>query len=294
MPRSLTRVAAFELVRRALVRRGARSRQIPLAGETVHFFEQPGAAERRVFLLVHGLGGSSLTWGRCLRRLSPQAARVLALDLPGTGFSPPSVKGTLSADELVELIATFIRQEVRSPVVLVGNSLGGAMVTRLAARSPDLVEALVLVAPAGARVSPERFEEMLRLQRVATLADARRVLGRLFHRKTHLLPWLFAAGMRDSLTTPQARRLVEEASRIQGLEEHELSGLEPPVLLLWGKAERVLAPEGIAFFRAHLPPSATIEEVDGFGHVPQLERPNELCERILRFVSTAKQARSCA
>ncbi|MGC4122420.1 MAG: hypothetical protein QM765_49150 [Myxococcales bacterium] len=41
--------------------------------------------------------------------------------------------------------------------------------------------------------------------------------------------------------------------------------------------------EGLEHFRAHLPRNAQIEEVDDFGHSPQLDRPKELVEWVVRF-----------
>ena len=52
----------------------------------------------------------------------------------------------------------------------------------------------------------------------------------------------------------------------------------------YSKSERLLPYEGVGYFRAHLPPSAEGVEVDGFGHSPQLERPRELCARIIDFL----------
>jgi len=60
-------------------------------------------------------------------------------------------------------------------------------------------------------------------------------------------------------------------------------GLALPLLLLWGRSERLLPYVGIDYFRAHLPASAQIHEVPGFGHIPQIERPFEVAQRLIRF-----------
>ena len=56
-----------------------------------------------------------------------------------------------------------------------------------------------------------------------------------------------------------------------------------PTLLVWGKSEKVLPYEGLEYFRAHLPSHAEIHEVQGFGHIPQMERPLELVELLMGF-----------
>ena len=56
-----------------------------------------------------------------------------------------------------------------------------------------------------------------------------------------------------------------------------------PTLLLWGAAEKLLPYEGIDWFRAHLPGHAEVEVVRGFGHLPQVERPAQLVQRLVQF-----------
>jgi pimeloyl-ACP methyl ester carboxylesterase len=57
---------------------------------------------------------------------------------------------------------------------------------------------------------------------------------------------------------------------------------------LWGKSEKLLPFESVEYFRAHLPRQAGIEIVEGFGHVPQLERPKELVRRLSVFADQAR------
>jgi pimeloyl-ACP methyl ester carboxylesterase len=59
--------------------------------------------------------------------------------------------------------------------------------------------------------------------------------------------------------------------------------LSMPTLLVWGKSEKLLPYEGIEYFRAHLPKHAEIQEVERFGHIPQMERPQQLVELVLAF-----------
>jgi pimeloyl-ACP methyl ester carboxylesterase len=60
-----------------------------------------------------------------------------------------------------------------------------------------------------------------------------------------------------------------------------------PVLFLWGGSERLLPSVTLSWYRAHLPAHAQVRVVEGFGHVPQLERPDELVSHLVRFADTA-------
>ncbi len=58
-----------------------------------------------------------------------------------------------------------------------------------------------------------------------------------------------------------------------------------PVLLLWGKDERILPRDHLEFFRRHLPEHARFEEPEGFGHAPYLDDVDAVARRILSFTS---------
>lgn len=107
-------------------------------------------------LFVHGLGGSSLNWTDLADLLRPppgigQTGPELAceaLDLPGFGFSPAPADRDYSITAHAAAVIALIEQRGRWPVHLVGNSLGGAVCTRVAGRRPDLVRTLTLISPA--------------------------------------------------------------------------------------------------------------------------------------------------
>jgi pimeloyl-ACP methyl ester carboxylesterase len=82
---------------------------------------------------------------------------------------------------------------------------------------------------------------------------------------------------------PWLRRLVDSFRPEHLMSPEELSTLPMPVLLLWGKGDRLMLPSMLAWFRHHLPGHALVEEPEDFGHVPHLERPRKLAQRLLAF-----------
>ena len=98
-------------------------------------------------ILLHGIARSLEDWSENMRALS-SLHRVFALDLVGFGLSD---KPDLPYS--VPFLAGFVRQFMQTlglePAVLMGNSMGGAVALELAFSNPELVEALVLAAPAG-------------------------------------------------------------------------------------------------------------------------------------------------
>ncbi|MER7913387.1 alpha/beta hydrolase [Streptomyces sp. NPDC096068] len=106
-------------------------------------------------LYVHGLGGSSQNWSA----LMPLLADIVdgeAVDLPGFGVSPPPEDGDYSVTGHARAVIRLLDSEGRGPVHLFGNSLGGAVATRVAAVRPDLVRTLTLVSPALPELRAQR------------------------------------------------------------------------------------------------------------------------------------------
>ncbi len=109
----------------------------------------------RPALFVHGLGGSSQNWSRLMARLT-DVVDPHAVDLPGFGFSPPPDDGDYSVTAHARAVVRLIRARDAGPVDLFGNSLGGAVATRVAALRPDLVRTLTLISPALPELRPQR------------------------------------------------------------------------------------------------------------------------------------------
>ncbi|MFI1014011.1 alpha/beta fold hydrolase [Streptomyces sp. NPDC020965] len=136
------RVAAVRLAA------GEELRSVTLPGLTLTVRSRPPVrAGLPPALYVHGLGGSSQNWSA----LMPLLADVVdgeAVDLPGFGDSPPPDDGDYSVTGHARAVIRHLDASGRGPVHLLGNSLGGAVATRIAAVRPDLVRTLTLVSPA--------------------------------------------------------------------------------------------------------------------------------------------------
>lgn len=266
-------------LRGALVRRGAKSLTVTLAGLPIHYYDISGSAGGCPILLVHGLGSSANGWYKVLFPLARRFRRVVAPDIPGHGFSGGE-PGNLA--ESVRLLADFCEQVVGEPVFAVGNSLGGALCLALAIERPQSVKALGLIAPAGARLAAEQFAEISSALQVRNRAQARALTRRLFHRAT----WaslLFASLLPGFYGSPSVRKVLAAVDANAFLSPEALARIAVPTLLLWGKSEKLLPVEALQYFKANLPARTQVEIVDGFGHVPQIERPRELVRRLVAF-----------
>jgi pimeloyl-ACP methyl ester carboxylesterase len=135
---------------------GESVRSVSLPGLTLSVRSRPPRLEGLPpALYVHGLGGSSLNWSALMSELDGDVDGA-AVDLPGFGLSPPPDDGDYSVSAHARAVIRYLDAEARTPVHLLGNSLGGAVATRVAAARPDVVRTLTLISPALPELRPQR------------------------------------------------------------------------------------------------------------------------------------------
>jgi branched-chain amino acid transport system permease protein len=122
------------------------------------FYVEKGSGKAVVF--VHGNTGSSRWWNLVMDLSDDKenSYRTIALDLPNFGRSK-SIKSA-EIDTYADYLVEFIDRLSLEKPVIVGHSLGAAVVMSLSARYPDLPSAIVLVdgpSPAGLVTPPEHY-----------------------------------------------------------------------------------------------------------------------------------------
>jgi pimeloyl-ACP methyl ester carboxylesterase len=276
-------------------------------------------AEPAVF--VHGLGGSSTNWTDLTDLLREPAAGVpalecVAVDLPGFGHSPPPRDRDYSVSAHARAVAGLIERLGNWPVHVVGNSMGGAVATRLAARRPDLVRTLILISPAmpdvRPRVLPVRLAVisakgigpmvMNMLRKVPASERADRMVKDVFRDPARVHPARRAAEIaeisrRDGLPYADdallrsARSLIGESFKVG---RRSLWGdaarTRVPALVLYGSHDR-LVHAAMAAKAARAYRGARVLVLPGVGHVAMMEKPGLVASEIRSFLA-ALDARS--
>jgi pimeloyl-ACP methyl ester carboxylesterase len=248
----------------------------------------PGrAAARRAprtpptLVLLHGLGASGASFFPVIGRLR-RAYRVIVPDLPGSGGSrPPPGRPFLSFAELLDAAEAFVERVAPRGAYLAGNSMGGWIAAKLAARRPDLARGIALLNPGGPALNAEDWVDF---GRVLTGDDAEAIqqfVTRLFHRPP-LAARLFARDLHGLLRNPSVLSLVESLREEDFLSEAELAQVDCPSVLIWGENDRFI-PEGCRSFFLEKLPRVRHEPIPECGHCPQLECPRRTAEILLRL-----------
>ena len=102
-----------------------------------------------VVVVVPGLGLTSRIYAENCRQLARAGFRAIAPDLPGFGRTPGPQLG-LRVEETAAWLGAFARELGIAHAAWIGHSLSCQHLLTLAARAPELVRALVLIAPTGA------------------------------------------------------------------------------------------------------------------------------------------------
>ncbi len=265
----------------------------------VHYVEWEGPPER-TFVLIHGLGGSYLSWTLVGPRLA-EHGRTIALDLAGFGLTPRNGRSSkLSANRV--LLARFLDEVVGRPAVLVGNSMGGAIAMLQAAYEPASVEGVVLsssVFPwARGGVPSPLVVTGFALYRAPGIGDwvARQRMNRLSSERIVHLGFKIVTADPSSVPEELVRAHIEllaerqldpdigpafvEAARslLRLGERGELARtildrVKAPVLVIHGYGDRLVP---VAFAQAAIEshPNWRVRLLPRVGHVPMIEDPD--------------------
>ena len=272
---------------------GGHARTLDLAAGTLNFVDA-GSGPDAPLVLLHGIGGCWQHWIQNIPRLM-QERRVIAVDLPGFGASPLP-RGTLTTSLSASLVAELLERLGLPPVVLVGSSLGGMIAVELAATWPELVERLVLVAPAGVSVGSIRHGAQLTARLTALQSrQATKLLQRFGLTGGHPMsiavrhPELLERGLLRAAFAPGAGTpgfgltvLHLLKLRVQGRLMHQASSVACPTLIVWGADDQINLASDAEVFAGLIAGSETAILEDA-GHVPMLEHPREFNRLLLEF-----------
>jgi pimeloyl-ACP methyl ester carboxylesterase len=246
---------------------------------------------------LHGFTDTWRTWELVLPALE-RRHDVLAPTLVGHAGGP-RLEGEVDAELVLDAIETAMDEAGFAMAHVTGNSLGGYLALRLAARGR--VRSVVALAPAGGwrdgdpafAETLDFFERMHRLveaaaphaESIAATPEGRRRATQFIVTSPEHLPADLVAHQIRGAAACAALPFLDYARR-------EGYSLDPeritcPVRFVWGTADRILEwPSSAARYREDWLPHADWVELDGVGHCPQLDAPLETAELIAGFIRT--------
>jgi pimeloyl-ACP methyl ester carboxylesterase len=243
---------------------------------------------------LHGFTDTWRTWELVLPALE-RHHDVLAVTLAGHAGGPP-IDGEVGDGTLADAVERAMDKAGFESAQIVGNSLGGHLALVLASRGR--ADSVVALGPAGGCADgDDSWKETLAYfattqdlvkaaaphadQIMATAPGRRRATEYTTTNYEHIPAELLAHQLRGAAGCDAAAALLELAER----EGWPLDGaaISCPVRIVWGTADKLLPwPSAAARFREAIPHAEWVE-LDGIGHLPQLDVPLETSELILGF-----------
>ncbi len=263
---------------------------VRLAGRLTHLVKR-GAGPPVV--LIHGFNLDLNTWMANVDSLARHCT-VYAVDLWGSGYSTrePLDWGFELFAEQIGLLLDHLELERTS---LVGHSMGGGTAIAFAAAHPDRVDRLVLVGSVGTPRSSTVRERLFRLPWLPELllglpTDAirrRNLLDLWIHDPELLTREVFEALTRHQKIEGSTRAALEILRRdfFGSVDDRieELSRLERPPLLVWGRHDRAVLIEAGWAMHGRVPGSC-FEVFDRSGHLPNFDEPDRFNDLVVGFL----------
>jgi pimeloyl-ACP methyl ester carboxylesterase len=249
-----------------------------------------GGGDPLVF--VHGVDGCWTDWLEQLSRFGRER-RVVAMDLPGFGWSEPAIEPP-GIDAYVRCVADVCAAAGVERAAVVGHSMGGVVAAELAAgadgRGPE-VSALALAAPAllwGSRRGSGSLATSGRvLERWSDYAAGHWELA-LRHPRLRRAALSRAVAHPERLPREWVYEMLKPVGTATGFVEalralgryapgDGVAAIAAPALVVWGEEDRLM-PASFADETAALVPGARLERLADTGHCPQIERPERFNE----------------
>lgn len=240
--------------------------------------------ECHCMVLFHGVGETANSWGALLQASSSDwlyPVRIISVNIPeATYLAINGVEKNLK--DISNSYLQILNQECTSKTI-VGNSLGGMIVSRMAIDNQDKIDSLVLINAAGLPGNYDYVKNILNSAKAADFAD--------FYEKTYFspptLPKFFWNIVESFVWNKRSIEKIFPQDEIPDLISHaEFSTLTLPTLIMWGKEDRVLPDFAPEFQRTIA--SSEINYLDDCAHVPQKECPEAVIKGLKRVIKSIR------
>jgi len=267
------------------------------SGEEIAYFDQ---GEGQPIIFIHGLGSYAPAWKNNIEGLQ-ENFRCIALDLPGYGKSSKG-KYEASMTYYATIVKNFMQALGLEKAVLAGHSMGGQIAMTTALAYPNMVERLVLVAPAGFerfhKGEKEWFRQVLTptAVKLTTVDQIKENIAWNFYDMPEDAEFMITdrIAMRDAEGFDAYCYIIPEC--VKGMVDEPvfefLPQLEQPALVIFGHQDNLIPnrflnggeTEAIARQGVEQLPDAQLKMVDKAGHFVHFERSEMVNAEIRRFL----------
>jgi pimeloyl-ACP methyl ester carboxylesterase len=267
---------------------GLEAANITVGELNIAYLRNSKANNGDTIVLVHGFGANKDNWTRIARELTDDF-NVYAIDLPGHGDSSKPLDLGYRLKDQVSHLARILEALNITEMHMMGNSMGGGITALYAATYPEQIKTAVLFDPAGILEYENEMVDMVLAGDNPLIpskpGDFERLMDFALEEKP-FVPWPILGVMEEqALANQEVNEVIFDAIKEAGFESdfrNAVKRIEDPVLIVWGKEDRILDyRNGEAFLETI--PGARLEIMEGIGHAPMIEAPEESARLFLEF-----------
>lgn len=250
--------------------------------------EDPDA---QVVVLVHGFLSSTISFRQLLPYLTKKY-KVIALDLPGFGQSEKSTSFIYKLSNYGQLIIDFLDKLNIQDVILIGHSMGGQISMHAAKKAPKRIQKLILLGCCSYVKRASR--SLIACSYLPLFTWGMRNWIQKKDVKQNLLSVLHDSKLVTQEMIESYKKPISEAAFINSLirllrhregdmSSNELKEIKQPVLMIWGKEDKVI-PVKTGYRLKHDLPNAKLIIYEKCGHLVMEEKPQEISNEIICFI----------
>lgn len=269
------------------------------------YFKSNATAQQTPLILIHGFGASIEHWRHNIPVLG-QEYPVYALDLLGFGASRKA-DTTYSVELWVEQVYDFWSIFIGKPVIIVGNSIGSLVCMSLAATYPEMVKAIAMLSLPDVSIRQEMIPSWI--QPIATSLENAiasplliKTLLKILRKPSIISRWAKVAYEDHNAVNEELVQILsapaydkDAAKTLYNLSQsvrkssfapaakQVLPQLTIPMLLIWGRQDRMVPPKLAPLF-ASLNDKIDLIELERMGHCPHDESPTKFNQILLNWL----------
>ncbi|WP_203142876.1 alpha/beta fold hydrolase [Marinobacter mangrovi] len=263
--------------------------QIEVDDRTIAYLHNEYPVDGPTLVLLHGFAANKENWLRLSRELTDHY-NVYAIDLPGHGASDKDLNRDYTIGAQAGYVKAILDALDLQRVHMVGNSMGGAITAQFAATYPDRVASATLLDPAGVMTYDSELVERVKAGDnpliVEQPGDFEKLVDFALEQKP-FVPWPIYSVMEDRALANRAihHRIFEqiENSGYDTAFRDRLASIRAPVLIVWGRDDRVIDYRNADVFETRIPNARKVI-LDHVGHAPMIEVPEQTARLIRHFI----------
>lgn len=268
---------------------GLESATVEVGDLDIAYLRNQQPVDGDTIVMIHGFGANKDNWTRLAEYLTDDF-NVYAIDLPGHGDSSKPLDIGYRLEDQAGYVARILEALSIGKAHVMGNSMGGAIAALYAANHPDRVKSAVLFDPAGILEYESELVDRVTAGNNPLIpkqpGDFERLMDFALEQEP-FVPWPIMSVMEQrAIANREVNEVIFAAIRDAGFEadfRKAITRIEAPVLIIWGKEDRVINYRNGEVFVAAIP-DAWLKVMEGVGHAPMVEAPEASADLFLEFI----------